>query len=185
MSRVLGAWLLAPVLLLAFPAHAQPSITMHRAGAGTLAASGWAQADSTSGAFTVQLPCLYNDFSAHGSPGDAVAATHTVGCQRPDGRQFTASRLVYRAGESLAAGYFRRFPLQPAWQGAQVASLSFQGSPAVDVAVSGPRLCGFMRMVQLGADENLLLVAEAPAAACAGLAQASQVFFESLRWVAR
>src|SRR5687768_11514853 len=66
-------------------------IIVHRIRAGTLDASGWSIADSTRGDFAVRVPCLFNDFSLHGS--ETLASVETVGCRAEDQRKYSASRF--------------------------------------------------------------------------------------------
>jgi hypothetical protein len=157
-----------------------PGMTMHRLQAGVLDQSGWALADSTEGAFSVTLPCTFNDFTMDQSTlNTPVTMTFTVGCRRPDQRRFSATRFQYQGGANDAHSFFEKNASGENWPGVEVATSTFKGLPVVDVKAENQAQCGILRFV-LAQPDILLLVAEAPKANCAGLEAQSAEFFESL-----
>lgn len=174
---------LLAMCLLGFATKAQSEIrpTFHRWQAGALDDSGWTQASSTSGAFTVRLPCLYNDFQMHGLKDDPSATIHTVGCRLPDGRKFSTTRLRYGKSPASDVDPLARFSSDFDSMGAKVSSLELNGHRAVDVEVSESRRCGYMRMIRLK-EGSLLLIVEAPATACHDLDKDARYFFRSAEW---
>lgn len=158
-----------------------PGMKMHRVLAGSVDASGWTSAASTEGAFMIDLPCAFNDFTLDDlDEGSKVKRTFTVGCLRADRRKFAANRLQYRSGESEALAIFQKNASGEAWPNARVVKTTFEGMPAVDVEIVEATRCGFLRLVHVPPD-NVLMATEAPKETCLGLAAMSRRFFASLR----
>ena len=181
MSRT--AKLLFAVSLFAFSSNAQSEVqpTFHRWQAGSLDDSGWTQASSTSGAFTVRLPCLYNDLQMDGLKDDPSGKSHLVGCRLPDGRKFSATRTRYGKSPASDVDPLGMFSSSLNSIGAKVSSLELNGHRAVDAEVSESERCGYMRMIRLK-EGSLLLIVEAPVTACHDLDKDARYFFQSVEW---
>lgn len=177
--------LAAAVILCLFSAGAMaqalpPGMKMHQTQAGKPDASGWLTATSTEGGYSVRLPCAYNDFTMNGyNPAEPVEKGYTVGCMQANQKKFSATRLRYRNGAKDAQAFFDKAGQMGQTPGAKVSKGSFKKMPLLDVRSADETRCGFLRFVQLGAD-NLVMVVEAPAAACAGLDAQAATFFKSL-----
>lgn len=163
-----------------FTQQLPPGMTIHRLKAGTLDQAGWAEADSTEGAFSVKLPCAFNDFTMdQTSANTPVIKGYTLGCLRPDRRKFSATRIQYRGGENFAKSNFERNANGANWPGADIAKSIFKGLPVVDVKAKNQTQCGFLRFV-LAPPDSFFLAVEAPLETCAGLEVQSTEFFKSL-----
>ncbi len=167
-------------------AEAAPSgITVHRTRAGDPDTDGWTQATSTLGAFSVRLPCLFNDFSLRAAASEPVLNTDAVGCMRDDQRKYSASRFKYRQGMLTARKYFDRMSGQQRWEGETGRqNLMFNGFPAFQVDYRSTYRCGTIRAILVGSD-LLTLTAQAPREACDGLQQQAADFLSSLQVTVR
>ena len=163
------------------PAQSLPTgMTMHRIQAGSLDASGWAEAESTDGAFAVKMPCTFNDFTFDQSlENTPVIKSYTLGCLRPDKRKFSATRIQYRNGAKDAQSFFEKNTKGAGWPGAHISRSTYKGMPVVDITVADKAQCGLLRYV-LAHDDSFLLVTEAPSGSCQGLDAQSSEFFTSL-----
>lgn len=160
-------------------------LRMHRQQAGKPDASGWAEAASSEGAFTVRVPCPFNDFTVDDAAPEAVAVqAFVVGCVRPDGVKFSATRVRYRRGAEDARALFKSNGETTKWPGAKVVAGKHRGLPVVDV-VEAER-CVAARFVLAG-DDGFALTVEGPSGApvCQGLPAEAGKFFESLAVRAR
>jgi hypothetical protein len=153
-------------------------MTMHRLQAGTLDPTGWALAESTRGAFSVKLPCKFNDFTIDDDTGADVARVHTVGCLRPDREKYSATRVQYR-GESMAARYFEKNAEPAAFHGAKKVRSTLHGLPVIDIVPFERDQCAAMRFVLAGT-EIVMMVAESPPEQCAALRTRIPAFLSSL-----
>ncbi len=171
------------LLLVASLAGAQnlpPGMTMHRAQAGGLDASGWTRAASTKGNYSVRVPCLFNDFTVEDlDPSSKAKQLDTVGCLRDDRKKFSVTRFQYKHPEADAMAFFEKGKKDFRRPGQQIISSTIRGAPAFDVAVADSSRCGFIRMIHIF-PENYLLVAEVASPSCSGLEALSRVFMESL-----
>ena len=181
MSRTAKLLLVASLAAFSSSVRSEVQATLHRSQAGSLDDSGWTQASSTSGAFTVRLPCLYNDLQMYGSKDDPSATIHTVGCRLPDGRKFSATRLRYGKRPASDVDPLAMFSSSLDSIGAKVSRLELNGHRAVDAEVSDPGRYGYMRMIQLK-EGSLLLIVEAPATACDDLDKDAHLFIQSVEW---
>ena len=78
---------LASVMLPGIAALAQqPKLEMHRAGVDSKDPSGWHQAVSTKGSFSVRMPIPFNDFTIRSSdPKTGEEVTHVIGGKSTEG----------------------------------------------------------------------------------------------------
>jgi hypothetical protein len=164
-------------------AHGQqlpPGMLMHRQQAGLPDESGWVLAASTLGAYSVRMPCAFNDFTVDDLTGEEnVSRSHVVGCKRPDGEKYSVSRLEYRGGPEMAVHYFEKNTQASAFPGAKKTVGTFRDRPALDISISEPTRCGTMRFLLVG-PTIVLMVAEAPAARCEHLESQVPSFLSSL-----
>jgi hypothetical protein len=155
-----------------------PGMKMHRLQAGTLDQSGWVRAESTQGAFSVKLPCVFNDFLMDDDKAEVFRA-HAVGCKRPDGEKYSVTRLEYRGGAAAAKKFFEEWRDESVPANVSKTKSVFNGLPAVDVVRSEPSRCGALRFLLVGPD-TILMVAEAPAEQCTHLLSQVPAFLSSL-----
>jgi hypothetical protein len=178
MKRLLGCMLLT--ILGIGAAHSQtlpPGMIMHRAQAGTLDASGWTRADSTMGAFSVSLPCKFNDFMVNDDkPDSPTRRAYALGCTSAGHQRLSAARIEYRGGAAAAQSYFDKLSGAAA-PGMAKGSGKHAGLSFVDREVSDAKQCALTRVIHAPPD-NLLLIVEMPD--CAGLEPLAGKFFGSL-----
>jgi hypothetical protein len=154
-----------------------PGTTMHRSQAGTLDASGWTHADSTMGAFSVSLPCLFNDFVVNvDQPDKPTRRIYALGCAQADGKRFAATRLEYRGGEAQARAVLDKVSGSDTL-GPVVGHGKQHGLDYIDRKTVDAKQCTLSRIVHTPPD-NLMLAVEAPD--CAGLDKLAAKFFASL-----
>lgn len=157
-----------------------PGMIMHRLQAGVVDQSGWVLAESTQGAYSAKLPCIFNDFTMDDLTGkENVSQSYTIGCLRPDGEKYSVSRIQYRGGAEMAKAFFDRYKDKSAFPGAKKTQLIFEGLPALDVVITEPTRCGTLRLLLAGPN-TILMVAEAPAAQCRHLSSHISTFLSSL-----
>lgn len=178
MRAFLSGMLLAVLGLGVADGQALPSgMTMHRSQAGTLDASGWTRADSTMGAFSVSLPCKFDDFVINEEkPDSPTRRLYGLGCATADGKRLAAMRLEYRGGEAAASAYLDKVSHSDA-AGAVVGSGREHGLRYVDRKTVNTKQCAQSRIVH-AAPDNLMLAVEAPD--CDGLDEMAAKFFASL-----
>lgn len=164
-------------------AHGQdlpPGMTMHQLQAGVPDKSGWVLAESTQGAFSVRMPCTFNDFTVDDLTGkENVSRSYVVGCKRLDGEKYSVSRIEYRGGRKMAVRFFEKNKQPSAFPGAKKTVVTFNGIPAIDIFISEPARCGTLRFLLVG-QTTMLMVAEAPAAQCKHLNSQIPAFTSSL-----
>lgn len=179
--KILCSFLLAIALLGDGNAQATPpGLTLHRIQAGTLDESGWTHAGATLGAFELQIPCLYNDFTIEDlAANSSVKQTFTVGCLRQDQRRFLVTRVQYRSGETDARAFFEKSGDIKEWPERKIVRSTFLGLDAIDFSFNDQKTCGFVRLVHVP-PETVLMLAEAPMAECDGLDAMKKFFLGSL-----
>lgn len=138
-------------------------MTMHRKSAGELDSSGWTNAASTEGRFSVRLPLKFNDFMMRMPKTEANLATmFGIGAKTTEGIKFLVQRFVYR-GKDAASHFFLRvqagtgFKTKPA----AVNTHQYQGRPAVDMLLKDSRATGHLRYVLMD-DSLIYLIVEVP-----------------------
>ena len=184
-ARRINGMRLAPIALIyaVGTAHSQtlpPGMTMHRLQAGVPDESGWVLAKSTQGAFSVRMPCTFNDFNLDDLTGqENVSRSYVVGCKRPDGEKYSVTRIEYRGGAEMARRFFEKNKRASAFPGAKKNALTVKDSPALDITISEPKRCGTLRFLLVG-PTTILMAAEAPVAQCRHLNSQVPSFMESL-----
>lgn len=154
------------LLLSAHPGAAQSlpnGMTMHRQSAGNLDSTGWTDAASTQGRFSVRMPLRFNDFMMRMPDTEAQLETlFGIGGKTVEGIKFVAQRFVYRKKDA-ASHFFARiqggigFNTKPN----SLKSHSFQGHPAVDLQLNNERATGHMRYILMD-DSLIYLIVEVP-----------------------
>ena len=169
------------VALSAAAQGAPEGIIMHRTQAGTLDANGWAEASSDVGRFSVELPCLFNDFATEEDDSDAPGLkADSLGCRRPDQAAFLAHRIVYKQGKQGAEEVFRGMENGSMMDNASRTASTFKGFKTVTFEGEMDGRCGFVRFILADADIVGLMV-EAPLAACGDIRASVDKFFSSLQ----
>lgn len=158
-------------------------MTMHRKAAGILDSSGWTDAASTKGRFSVRLPLKFNDFMMRMPETEAnVETMFGIGAKSSEGIKFVVQRLVYRtndAGPQFFAGIqngsgFKNRPKA-------VNTHQFRGRPAVDLFLEDSRSSGHLRYVLMD-DSLIYLIVEVPEKSRTLVPKRMvQQFFDSLR----
>lgn len=180
-SRTLAV-VVAPVVV-AWSAAAQGApegIIMHRTQAGTLDANGWTEASSDVGRFSVELPCLFNDFATEEDDSEAPGLkTDWLGCRRSDQARFSATRIVYKRGKQGAEEVFSKIETASMMDNASRTASTFKGFKSVTFEGEIDGRCGFVRYILADADIVGLIV-DAPRAACGDIRESVDKFFSSL-----
>ncbi|BDG01348.1 hypothetical protein [Anaeromyxobacter oryzae] len=158
-------------------APAAQGLEMHRQGAGEPDASGWSDARSTHGGFSVSVPGKFNDFSVHDRAADGTAlVAHVVGTRTQDGVKFTALTLV-RADRRVAGDALETIARK---MDGKRKDVKYRGMAGVEVALSSPQSAGVMRVLR-GKDRIYQLIVEYPNAVAASMPENVRRFMESLR----
>ncbi len=181
MAAIRSALLAGTVCLtvMAAPARAaQKNVEMHRELAGEPDATGWCEARSTPGGFSVALPGKFNDFSIHGeAPDGAPQRVHVVGTGDPDGTKFSATAVV-RSDGKVAADALESYAQKV---GGNHRTLTQARMPAVEIAPPpNKKTAAVVRMLR-GKDRVYILVAEYPHDRSRVMAPAVKRFMESFR----
>ena len=158
-------------------------MTMHRKSAGQLDSSGWTNAASTEGRFSVRLPLKFNDFMMRMPKTEANLATlFGIGAKSSEGIKFVVQRFVYRRKDA-APHFFSRvqdgvgFKTKPK----AVNSHQFRDRPAVDLLLQDGRATGHLRYVLMD-DSLIYLIVEVPEKSRTLVSKRMvQRFFDSLR----
>lgn len=159
-------------------------MTMHRMLAGNPDSTGWTDARSTRGGFSVRMPLKFNDFTMRMPDREAhLAMMFGVGAKSSEGVKIAAQRFVYRKKDA-AAHFFSRvqggtgFKTKPK----NVKAHNFQGRPAVDLELANEGATGYLRYVLMD-DSLIYLIVEVPNGARALVPnQLVQKYFDSLRF---
>lgn len=155
-----------------------PEMHMHRVQAGTLDATGWTLAASTEGAFSVRLPCKFNDYTVDIKEAGAIKGhLFMVGCDRADGVRFSAMRFQWVAPNGGQETYDRyvREGLAP---GATFRSDTFKGFPSVYSSYASGGKCAWARALHVGG-EVLVVMVEPVHAPCTDLKAVADKYFDT------
>ena len=127
------ALLLLMVAPLGAFADAGTTTLMHRIFAGSFDTSGWTVAESTNGAFSVQMPGPFEDFTQTGG-ADAVAdKTEGIRATAPNGMVFIALKLLYNK-KGTARDEFEDFKSGAGLPAAKVTHVGLVGLEALDIS---------------------------------------------------
>jgi hypothetical protein len=154
---------------------------MHRSGAGQLDSTGWTDAKSTEGKFSVRLPGPFDDFTVKNSDEDLQAGQFfVIGTATPEGVRLLVTRASYDHPES-AEHFFRNWQTGGALRGKQEDHrvTKYRGFDAVEIAGSDDSSIVYARAILV--KRNLLLqTIESPVSQRAAAEQLKATFFQSL-----
>lgn len=159
-----------------------PTVKVHRSTAGEMDASGWADAKSTDGAYSVRLPMKFNDITlVSNDPSAPVERIAVIIGQGVDNIKFTATRIVYRQAHEGP----QNFRLVASGKGGlsqkpdEMKALHYKGYQAVDITAKQGTVQLFQRILLVGND-LLTLTVEAPQAQLQKVSPLVSMYFQSL-----
>ena len=164
-------------------AHAQNPAgkVTHRSGAGQLDATGWTDARSTEGKFSVRLPGLFDDFTVKNSDESLQAGQFfVIETVTPQGVRLSVTRASY-GNPDAAEHYFRNWQAGAALRGKQEDRrvTKYGGFDAVEISVSDDSSVIYARTILV--KQNLFLqTIEAPLSQRTTAEQLKTTFFQSL-----
>jgi len=179
------AALAASFVLSAAPASAQAQSagqTLYQSRAGALDASGWTEARSTAGGFSVRLPCLYEDYGTNG-PTDKADRGFFLRCDRQDGFRFGIIKAEV-ANPTVARQRFKEMAEMTASIDGPGKSVIFRGMEGFDFVANGNSACGGARLLLSGRSVFFMLV-EHSGEKCMTSDSDIRFFFDSLTVVAQ
>jgi hypothetical protein len=146
-ARVLSSALIA--LACAAAQAQQPKLEMHRVGVNADDGSGWHQAVSTKGAFSVRVPIPFNDFTTYDAATREVS--HAVGGKSSEGIKFMAVEKPVTAKTPADLGTIpRSFASNPTNKVSDVSRQSKEGADSLSFSVTGPTSTAHFRYVKVG-----------------------------------
>ena len=172
-NLALFAALAASLMLTAVPANAQAVQT----GAGKLDKSGWTDAASAQGAYSVRLPCLFDEQLMVAKPNSLAVKSFNLECTQADGTLFRAMRVEFNGGAGPAQDFFVR--MQTFGGNHVLRAFKSGGNDAVDLKNEKDDHCAWTRQIRAGAD-NLMLIVEHTGTRCATLQPDVTKFFDSI-----
>jgi hypothetical protein len=164
-------------------AHAQsaaPKVT-HRLRAGQLDSTGWTDARSTEGKFSVRLPGLFDDFTVRMSDNSPEAGQFfLVETLTPEGVKLAVIRASY-SNPDAAEHYFKNWQTGSALRGKEEDRrvTKYRGFNAVETSVSDESSAAYARAILLNQD-LLLQIIESPLSQRTVAEQLKATFFQSL-----
>ena len=171
------------ILSLSCVAHAQNPAgkVMHRSGAGQLDSTGWTDAQSTEGKFSVRLPGPFDDFTVKNSDeGPQSGQFFVIGTVTPEGVRLSVTRASYDNPDA-AEHYFRNWQTGGALRGKQEDRrvTKYRGFDAVEISASDDSSIIYARTILV--KQNLLLqTIESPLSQRTAGEQLKVTFFQSL-----
>lgn len=171
------------ILSLSCIAHAQNPAgkVMHRSGAGQLDSTGWTDAKSTEGKFSVRLPGPFDDFTVKNSDETLQAGQFfAIGTVTSEGVSFSVTRASYDNPDA-AQHYFRNWQTGGALGGKQEDRrvTKYRGFDAVEITAAGDSSIIYARTILV--KQNLLLqTIESPLSQRTAAEQLKAAFFQSL-----
>ena len=171
------------VLSFSYVAHAQDPVgkVMHRSSAGQLDSTGWTDARSTEGKFSVRLPGPFDDFTAKNSDETLQAGQfYAVTTVTPEGVRLSVTRASYDNPDA-AQHYFNNWLTGGAIRGKQEDRrvTKYRGFDAVEVSASDDSSIVYARTILV--KQNLLLqTIDSPVSQRTAAEQLKATFFQSL-----
>ena len=171
------------VLFFGCLAHAQNPAgkVMHRSDAGQLDSTGWTDAKSTGGRFSVRLPVPFDDFTVKNSDeGPQAGQFFVIGAATPDGVRLSVTRASYDNPDA-AAHYFRNWQTGGVLRGKQEDHrvTKYRGFDAIEISASDDSSIIYARTILVR--QNLLLqTIESPLSQRTVAEQLKATFFQSL-----
>ena len=154
---------------------------MHRSGAGQLDSTGWTDAKSTEGKFSVRLPGPFDDFTVKNSDETLQAGQFfAIGTITPEGVRLSVTRASYDNPDA-AEHYFRNWQTGGALRGKQEDRrvIKYRGFDAVEISASDDSSIIYARTILV--KQNLLLqIIESPLSQRITAEQLKATFFQSL-----
>ena len=154
---------------------------MHRSGAGQLDSTGWTDAKSTEGKFSVRLPGSFDDFTVKNSDETLQAGQFfAIGTVTPEGVRLSVTRAAYDNPDA-AAHYFRNWQTGGVLRGKQEDRrvTKYRGFDAIEISASDDSSIIYARTILV--KQNLLLqTIESPLSQCTAAEQLKATFFQSL-----
>ena len=162
-------------------AQNQAGTVMHRSGAGQVDSTGWTDAKSTEGKFSVRLPAPFDDFTVKNSDEALQAGRFfVIGAITSEGVRLSATRASYDNPDS-AEHYFRNWQRGGLLRGKQEYHrvTKYQSFDAVEICASDDSSIVYARTILV--KRNLLLqTVESPLSQRAAAEQLKATFFQSL-----
>jgi hypothetical protein len=138
----------------------------HSANAGTIDSTGWTDAHSEDGKFSIRMPGLYSDKTVWSRPTRETPATtgESIVARSPDGVSLLAARMQYN-GPTVAREIFRKHQAEPlSMTHSSRRALRVSGFEAVDDTRLDAGIVVMERRILVGR-ELLLVVVAGPASA--------------------
>jgi hypothetical protein len=127
----------------------QPKLEMHRVGVNADDGSGWHQAVSTKGAFSVRVPIPFNDFTTYDAATGEVS--HAIGGKSSEGIKFMAVEMPVTAKTPVDLGTIpKSFSSNPANKVSDVSRQSKEGADSLSFSVAGSASTAHFRYVKVG-----------------------------------
>ena len=171
------------ILFFSCLAHAQnPAETvMHRSGVGQPDSTGWTDANSTEGKFSLRLPGPFDDFTVKNSDeGLEAGQFFVIRSVTPEGVRLSVTRASYDNPGS-AEHYFNNWQTGGALRGKEEGHrvTKYRGFDAVEISASDDSSLIYARTILV--KRNLLLqTIESPLSQRAAAEQLKATFFQSL-----
>lgn len=171
------------LFLLAANIQAQdpPVIVMHRSGAGQRDETGWMDAKSTEGKYSVRLPVVFNDFTMRDpTPHSVINRLFVIGALSAEGIKFAVTRTTYRETTD-AQPLFKKWQEGNLLRGKQESRKvsDYQGFESVDVTGSDESSLYRGKVILVKSDLFLLMI-EAPLSQRELVEKLAPTFFSSL-----
>ena len=154
---------------------------MHRTQAGELDETGWADAKSTEGRFTVRMPMPFNDFTVlSGDKEDLARRLYAIGSKSQEGIKITAVRTEYERPDA-ASKQFEKIRTIGMWQqgSTQPLLIDHNGFSAVEQQVRNNTMIAYSRTILVGND-MIVMIIEFPSEQQILIDQIEKQFFNSL-----
>src|SRR5712691_3875651 len=160
----------------------QPKLEMHRAGVDSTDPSGWHQAVSTKGSFSVRMPIPFNDFTVRSTdPKTGEEVTHVIGGKSTEGIKLSAVEMP--ASAKSAPSLEKILADFSAKQGNKVSDVQRAAKGDVDTltfSVSGAQTSAHIRYVRTKSATYALTI-EFPNANREDVAGIREEFFNSFK----
>jgi len=180
-KTILVNFLLLFLLAANLQAQEPPVIVMHRSGAGQRDETGWTDAKSTEGKYSVRLPVVFNDFTMRDpSPNSVIDRLFVIGALSAEGIKFAVTRTTYRASTD-AEPFFKKWKAGNVLRGKEESRKvsDYQGFESVDVTGADDASLYRGKVILVKSDLFLLMI-EAPLSQRELVDKLTPTFFSSL-----
>ena len=178
--RVILGLIILRFSCIAYAQNPAPKVR-HRSNAGQLDSTGWTDARSTEGKFSVRLPGLFDDFTVTNSDNSLEAGQFfVVETLTAEGVRLAVIRASYN-NPNAADRYFKNWQTGSALRGKEENRrlTKYRGFDAVEIAVSDESGAAYARAIFLKQD-LLLQIIESPLSQRTVAEKLKAAFFESL-----